>query len=50
MEANAEIARMRSILIQIDELETECEKIQRIRDIVMSFRARLEAIERRLDS
>lgn len=48
--ANAAIARMRSILIQIDELETECDKIRRIRDIVRSFRARVEAIERRLGS
>lgn len=45
--ANAEIARMHSILRQIDELETEFDKIRRIRDIVKSFRGRIEAMERR---
>jgi len=46
--ADAEIARMRSILRQIDELETEIDKIRRIRDIVRSFRAHVERLERRL--
>jgi hypothetical protein len=35
-------------LRQIDELENEFEKIQRIRDIVRSFRARVEAMDRRI--
>ncbi|KAF1348622.1 hypothetical protein BDV97DRAFT_188725 [Delphinella strobiligena] len=48
--ANAEIARMHSILRQIDELETEFDKIRRIRDIVRFFRGRIEAMERRLAS
>lgn len=46
--ADAEIARFRAILQQIDELETEFEKIKRIREIVRSFRARVEQMERRL--
>ncbi|KAK4550878.1 hypothetical protein LTR36_000458 [Oleoguttula mirabilis] len=46
--ADAEIARFRAILHQIDELETEFDKIKRIREIVRSFRARVEQMERRL--
>jgi len=46
--ADAEIARFRAILHRIDELETEFDKIRRIRDIVRSFRARVEQMERRL--
>ena len=46
--ADAEIARFRAILQQIDELENEFEKIKRIRDIVRSWRARVEQMERRL--
>ena len=46
--ADAEIARFRALLRQIDELENEFEKIQRIRDIVRSFRARVEAMDRRI--
>lgn len=46
--ADQEIARFRAILEQIDELETEFEKIKRIREIVRSFRARVEQAERRL--
>ena len=46
--ADAEIARFRAILQQIDELETEFDKINRIREIVRSFRARVEQMERRL--
>jgi len=33
---------------QIDQLEMEFEKIQRIRDIVRSWKARVEEMERRL--
>ncbi|CAD0098895.1 unnamed protein product, partial [Aureobasidium mustum] len=44
--ANAEIARVHGLLRQIDELETEFDKIRRIRDIVAAFRARVEALER----
>ncbi|KAI6786935.1 hypothetical protein KC332_g15026 [Hortaea werneckii] len=46
--ADAEIARFRAILRQIDELETEFEKIARIREIVRGFRARVEHLDRRL--
>ena len=46
--ADAEIARFRAILQQIDELENEFEKIKRIREMVRSWRARVEQMERRL--
>ena len=46
--ADAEIARFRAILQQIDELEMEFDKIKRIREIVRSFRARVEQMDRRL--
>ncbi|OQO07092.1 hypothetical protein B0A48_07660 [Cryoendolithus antarcticus] len=46
--ADAEIARFRAILHQIDELENEFDKIRRIREIVRSFRARVEMLERRI--
>ncbi|PSK33534.1 hypothetical protein B9Z65_7421 [Elsinoe australis] len=47
-QADAEIARFRAILRQIDELETEFDKIRRIREIVRGFRARVEALARRV--
>lgn len=47
--ADAEIARFRDILRQIDDLETEFDKVRHIRDIVKGFRARVEGLERRLD-
>lgn len=46
--AEEQIARFRAILQQIDELEAEFEKLKRIRDIVRSFRLRVEQMERRL--
>ncbi|KAJ9623659.1 hypothetical protein H2203_005921 [Taxawa tesnikishii (nom. ined.)] len=46
--AEVEIARFRAILQQIDELETELDKIRRIGEIVKGFRARVEALERRI--
>ncbi|KXS97948.1 hypothetical protein AC578_3396 [Pseudocercospora eumusae] len=46
--ADAEIARFRAILSQIDELEMEFDKIKRIREIVRGFRARVEHLERRI--
>ncbi|TKA81876.1 hypothetical protein B0A55_01572 [Friedmanniomyces simplex] len=46
--ADAEIARFRAILQQTDDLETELDKIKRIREIVRGFRARVEHMERRL--
>ena len=48
--ADAEIARFREILRQIDELETEFDKVRHIRDIVKGFRARVEGLERRVDA
>lgn len=42
--ADAEIARFRALLRQIDELEEEFEKIGRIREIVAGFRRRVEAL------
>ena len=47
--ADAEIARFKEILRQIDELETEFDKVRHIRDIVKSFRGRVEGLERRID-
>ncbi|BDD61536.1 hypothetical protein MPDQ_001557 [Monascus purpureus] len=47
--ADVEIARTRSILAAIDDLETELAKITHIRDIVKSFRARIETYDHRLD-
>ncbi|MCJ1484310.1 hypothetical protein MMC06_004478 [Schaereria dolodes] len=47
--ADAEIARFRNVLQQIDELETEFDKVRHIRDIVKSFRGRVEGLERRVD-
>jgi hypothetical protein len=46
--ADAEIARFRAILRNIEELELEFEKIKRIREIVRGFRARVEGLERRM--
>ncbi|KAI9776182.1 MAG: hypothetical protein M1835_005585 [Candelina submexicana] len=46
--ADAEIARFREILRQIDELEVEFDKVRRIREIVRGFRARVEALDRRV--
>ncbi|KAL8859836.1 MAG: hypothetical protein Q9178_003669 [Gyalolechia marmorata] len=48
--ADAEIARFRDIIRQIDELETEFDKVRHIRDIVKGFRARVEGLERKMDS
>ncbi|CAF9911398.1 hypothetical protein IMSHALPRED_010018 [Imshaugia aleurites] len=46
--ADAEIARFRDILRQIDDLETEFDKVRHIRDIVKGFRSRVEGLERRV--
>ena len=47
--ADAEIARFKEILRQIDELEMEFDKVRHIRDIVKGFRARVEGVGRALD-
>ncbi|KAF1991530.1 hypothetical protein K402DRAFT_322889 [Aulographum hederae CBS 113979] len=46
--ADAEIARFHEILRQIDELQTEFDKVRRIGEIVKGFRARVEAMDRRV--
>ncbi|KAL9094355.1 MAG: hypothetical protein Q9163_006552, partial [Psora crenata] len=48
-QADKEIARVRDVLRMIDELETEYDKVRHIRDIVKSFRGRVEGLERRVD-
>ncbi|KAL3460628.1 hypothetical protein BJX64DRAFT_290107 [Aspergillus heterothallicus] len=47
--ADAEIARTRSILVSIDELENELAKIGHIREIVRAYRGRIEGLDQRLD-
>ncbi|KAJ5123024.1 hypothetical protein N7448_009121 [Penicillium atrosanguineum] len=47
--ADAEIARTRSILASIDELDLELAKIGHIRDIVKGFRGRIETLDHRMD-
>ncbi|KAL8635243.1 MAG: hypothetical protein Q9228_007246 [Teloschistes exilis] len=47
--ADAEIVRFHAIIRQIDELETEFDKVRHIRDIVKGFRARVEGLERKMD-
>jgi hypothetical protein len=47
--ADAEIARTRSILTSIDELENELAKIGHIREIVRAYRGRIEGLDQRLD-
>ncbi len=47
--ADAEIARTRAILASIDDLENELAKIGHIREIVKSYRGRIEGLDQRLD-
>ena len=46
--ADAEIARFRAILREIDELQVEFDKVRRIGEIVKGFRARVQQLERRI--
>ncbi|KAF2789096.1 hypothetical protein K505DRAFT_352791 [Melanomma pulvis-pyrius CBS 109.77] len=46
--ADAEIARFRAILREIDELQVEFDKVHRIGEIVKGFKARVEHLERRI--
>jgi hypothetical protein len=48
--ADAEIARLNDILRQIDELENDFDRIKHIRDIVRSYRQRVEQLDRQVDS
>lgn len=47
--ADAEIARMRRILAEIDHLEGELVKAQRIRDAIKELRKRVDELDRRID-
>jgi len=47
--ADAEIARFHEILRQIDELEVDFDRIRHIRDIVRSYRQRVEEMEREVE-
>ena len=46
--ADAEIARFRALLREIDELQVEFDKVRRIGEIVKGFRARVQHLERRI--
>ena len=46
--ADAEIARFRAILREIDELQVEFDKVRRIGEIVKGFKARVDRLERRI--
>jgi hypothetical protein len=46
--ADAEIARFRAILREIDELQVEFDKVRRIGEIVKGFKARVDHLDRRL--
>ncbi|KAJ5887494.1 hypothetical protein N7495_007535 [Penicillium taxi] len=45
----AEMDRTRSMMASADELDNELAKIGHIRDIVKSFRGRIESLDRRMD-
>jgi hypothetical protein len=47
--ADAEIARFHDILRQIDELEVDFDRIRHIRDIVRSYRQRVEEMEQQME-
>jgi hypothetical protein len=46
--ADAEIARFRAILREIDELQVEFDKVRRIGEIVKGFKSRVERLDRRI--
>jgi hypothetical protein len=46
--ADAEIARFRAILREIDELQTEFDKVRRIGEIVKGFKSRVDRLDRRI--
>ena len=48
-DADNQIARMRRILADIDNLEDEFEKIKRIRDKIKQLRANVDQVSERLD-
>lgn len=48
--ADAEIARYMRILQQLDELEMDFDRIANVKDIVKGYRARVEELEKSIDS
>ncbi|CAF9906815.1 MAG: hypothetical protein GOMPHAMPRED_004939 [Gomphillus americanus] len=48
--ADTEIARFKKIMREIDELETEFDKVRHIRDIVKLQRSRVESISNKFDN
>ncbi|KAK8929345.1 hypothetical protein H634G_09490 [Metarhizium anisopliae BRIP 53293] len=48
--ADAEIERYRQILVQLDELETDFDRIAHIKEIVKGYRSRVEELERDLET
>jgi hypothetical protein len=46
--ADAEIARFQEIIKQIDELQTEWDKVRRIGEMVKMLKERIEELDRRL--
>ncbi|KAL5116027.1 hypothetical protein ACEQ8H_006038 [Pleosporales sp. CAS-2024a] len=46
--ADAEIARFRALLREIDELQTEFDKVRRIGEIVKGFKSRVDCLHRRI--
>lgn len=48
--ADAEIARFNAILREIDEMETDFDRIRHIRDIVRGYRQRVEELEREMEA
>jgi hypothetical protein len=46
--ADEEIERYTEVLRQIEELQTEWDKLRRVGEIVKAFRARVEALDRRI--
>jgi hypothetical protein len=47
--ADAEIARLNGIMREMDELEDDFDRIKHIRDIVRSYRARVDQMERSIE-
>lgn len=48
--ADAEIERYQQILVQLDELETDFDRIAHIKEIVKGYRSRVEELERDLET
>jgi hypothetical protein len=46
--ADAEIARFRALLREIDELQVEFDKVRRIGEIVKGFKSRVDRLDRRM--